>query len=76
MRFRGSIAGDLIVAAVDSGSPAEAGGVRDGDRVLALNGNPVEELGVTERIQALRASPLRLRLERNGTQHDVDLRLD
>jgi predicted aspartyl protease len=76
MRFRGSIGGDLVVAGVDPGSPAEAGGVHAGDRVLALNGKEVDELGVSERIQALRASPLHLRLEHDGKPREVHLRLD
>jgi hypothetical protein len=76
MRFRGSMDADLVVAGVDSGSPAEAGGLLAGDRVLALNGKVLSELGMSERIEALRGSPLRLRVQRDGEQHELALRLE
>jgi len=76
MRFRGSLDADLVVAGVESGSPAEAGGVQAGDHLLALNGNPVSELGMSERIAALRGSPLRLRVQRDDEQHDLALSLE
>jgi len=76
MRFRGSMEADLVVASVDPGSPAEAGGLHAGDRVLALNGKAVAELGMSERIEALRGSPLRISVQRDGEEHELDLRLE
>ena len=76
MRFRGSMDADLVVAGVDPGSPAEIGGVRAGDRVLALNGKAVAQLGMSERIEALRGSPLRMSVKRDGEKHELDLRLE
>jgi hypothetical protein len=76
MRFIGSLDGVLQVAGVDPGSPAEAGGLQAGDLIVALNGVPAEELDVGARMNALRGSPLKLSVKREGELHDLTLRLD
>lgn len=76
IRLRGSLDGELRVAGVDPGSPAEAGGLRAGDLIVALNGEPVEQLDSGERMNALRGSPLKLSVKRDGQLQDLTLRLD
>jgi len=76
IRLRGSLDGELQVAGVDPGSPAEAGGLRAGDLIVALNGEPVEQLDSGERMNALRGSPLQLSVKRDGQLQDLTLRLD
>lgn len=76
IRFRGSLDAELQVAGVDPGSPAEAGGLQLGDLVVALNGVPLEQLDTGERMSALRDSPLKMSVKRDGQVQDLTLRLD
>lgn len=60
---------DRVVSAVTPGSPADAAGVRAGDRVVSMNGQPVKSLGTW--IQYIRSHPgetITLDVERNGRQ--------
>ncbi|HXF97882.1 MAG TPA: M50 family metallopeptidase [Gaiellaceae bacterium] len=54
------------IAAVTEGSPAQAAGLRPGDRVLAVNGDPVDGVELGERIAGSRGRPLVLTVERDG----------
>jgi len=64
------------VKGVDEGLSAQAGGLRAGDIILAMNGRIIEELDRSARIAALRASPLRLRVLRGEGELDLDMTLD
>jgi hypothetical protein len=71
------VGGDTLdVLGVDEGASAAAGGLRAGDRILALNGRPVKELSDSERVAALRGSPLRLLVERAGQERELTLSLE
>ncbi len=76
IRLRGSLDAELTVAGVDPGSPAEVGGLQAGDLLVTLNGVPVEQLDVSARINALRGSPLKLSVKRDGELQELTLRLD
>ncbi|MDO1558932.1 aspartyl protease family protein [Brevundimonas sp. 2R-24] len=57
------------------GSPAEAAGLRAGDRITALNGTPLSEVG--DRLPAMmRTSPLVVAYVRDGQAHEARLTLD
>ncbi len=76
MRFQGSLDGALSVASVDPGSPAEAGGLQAGDRILSINGVPLEELATADRMTAFQASKLELEVQRGDAAHLLSLSLD
>jgi predicted metalloprotease with PDZ domain len=61
-----------VVSAVESGGPAEAAGLREGDVVSSVNGKSVASggQGILESAQA--GSPLRLRVDRDGEALEVD----
>ncbi len=60
--------GVVLVRQVAPGSAAAAAGIRPGDRLLQVNGEPMERAGqVIRRVAAQAAGePLRLTLEREG----------
>ncbi len=70
--YTGSLAvgidrGDAVVGTVERGSPAEAAGVRSGDRVLAVDGEPVRWWrDVAEALRAGGGRDIDLALERDG----------
>ncbi len=76
MQFRGISGDELIVIGVDAGSPAELGGLAPGDRILEMNGAAVSMMSQDERIAALRASPLALRVDREGKVSEFGLTLE
>jgi uncharacterized iron-regulated protein len=69
--------GSVWVRRVAAGSVAEAAGLRPGDRVLAVNGQPVERAGqVIRRVRAQPAGmPLELMIDRQGQRVRLELRL-
>lgn len=69
--------GAVWVRQVAPGSAAAAAGLRPGDRLLELNGEPVQRAGqVIRRVAAQPAGvPLRLGLERNGRRLTLELQL-
>jgi putative serine protease PepD len=72
----GGDAGALI-AAVQPGSPAEEGGLEDGDLVVGVNGEPITsfgDLGVIIRRQAP-GDELQLTVNRNGSREDLTVTL-
>ena len=76
IRLRGLDNPDLVVIGVDPGSPAEAGGLLEGDRIVSMNGQVVTKLSTSERISAIKGSPLALRIDRNGKFHELTLDLE
>ncbi|ANM29735.1 hypothetical protein ABI59_09325 [Acidobacteria bacterium Mor1] len=75
MRLLGGLEGELSIAGVEPGSFAEAGGLRAGDTIIKINGVAVDELGVQQRVTALRSSPLKLEVRRNGEVIPLELSL-
>lgn len=61
------------VLVVDAGSPAARGGVNLGDRLVAMNGRPVAEMSLRDRVVAIKASPLQLTVERGGAHLELKL---
>lgn len=69
--------GAVWVRRVASGSAAAAAGLRPGDRLRAVNGEPVQRAGqVIRRVREQPVGvPLRLTIERAGRRREVELRL-
>jgi hypothetical protein len=69
--------GTATVRAVLKGSPAEAGGVQVGDRLLAVDGQPMARLGETGLRKALQVdgAELRLALRRGEATLELKVRL-
>ena len=66
-----------LIGAVDAGSPAAAAGLQPGDRMVALDGQPVKTWEEAHYAIALKPGrDVRLRLERDGQERDVSLRTD
>jgi len=76
IRLGGMGPGPMEVLGVDSGSPAEKAGLRTGDVILSLNGQPADSLAGEARMQALRASPLRLEVRRGDKVLTLEMRLE
>lgn len=76
-------AGEVAVAAVVPGSPAERAGIRAGDALVAIAGEDLAALepadghplrdAVLERIAAVGAATLNLRLRRDAEEREVEL---
>lgn len=49
--------GGTVITAVPAGSPADQAGIAAGDRLLAVDGTPVDQLPVTEVVARLRGRP-------------------
>ena len=65
----------MQVVGVESGSPAEKGGLKEGDKVIALNGTPLDKLTADERTAMFRKSPVAMKIERNGKELTIQLEL-
>lgn len=75
IRFTSLDASPLVVAGVDPGSPAAKAGLREGDTIVGMNGDPVDGLAGDRRAAALRGSPLSLRVRRGGETIELTLKL-
>src|SRR5690606_21912781 len=65
---------DPVIGTVESASPAAQAGLAVGDRVLAVDGEPVRWWeDVEEAIRARAGETLTLRIERDGDTRDVEL---
>lgn len=64
---------EAVIGAVAAGTPAAAAGLKQGDRVLAIDGRPINDAqGLRERVrgsvEAGQARTLEFRVERSGSQ--------
>jgi S1-C subfamily serine protease len=64
-----------LVGRVDHNSPAGVGGLREGDRIIAINGTPLTNIGESDRLAAFAKSPLTIQVERDGKRMDITLQL-
>jgi len=83
---KGEVGGDLefkpdfgvesvVVRAVEPETPAAEAGLRAGDRLLAVNGEPVRDtVQMTDFIQEHKAEPLRLTIARGGERTELTAR--
>jgi regulator of sigma E protease len=60
--------GTTVVAEVEPNRPAQEAGLRPGDKVVAVNGNPVGYVGMFEEINGSQGQPIRLTVERGGRE--------
>jgi regulator of sigma E protease len=62
----------IVVRAVEPNTPAAEAGLQVGDRIIAVNGEPVKSAEqVTQLIREHKSQPITLRIERNGVQKDI-----
>src|ERR1043166_8867532 len=62
----------VVVGEVQSGSPAEAAGLKEGDRFLTIGGENVKSSAqVTEYIRSHDAQPIAITVERNGQATEI-----
>jgi hypothetical protein len=66
----------LEVNVVDAGSVAEKAGLKAGDRIMSMNGRPIGELAVDDRLVALKGSPLQVTVRRGDGTLDVSMTLE
>jgi len=63
-----------VIDTVTGGGPAEKAGLRSGDRILSIDGEPIDSWGAL--VSKVRASPertLRVRVERDGREQPITL---
>lgn len=65
----------LFVAGVESGSVAQKGGLKEGDKITAINGTPFEKLSLDDQMAQFRKSPLTLKIDRDGNEMTIQLKL-
>jgi carboxyl-terminal processing protease len=74
-----SASAGFSVIDVVSGSPADRAGIKCGDKILAIDGTPVNSLDLTAVRERFRSDPagrkLRLRVQSGSEVRDVVLRL-
>src|SRR5262249_38756440 len=63
-----------VVAAVDTGSPAAAAGMRPGDEVLTLDGQPVAHRDIRARVEAVGDRQVALDVRRDGEVVSLQVR--
>jgi carboxyl-terminal processing protease len=71
--------GDLIAVRVFPGSPADRGGLKDGDAILFIDGDPTRPLSVEEavgRIRGRAGTPVALGLQRGAENSEEKQRVD
>lgn len=69
----------LTVVTALEGSPAQKAGIREGDRILKINGTATKELGLTESVRQMRGSRgtrVHLTLLREGTKEPFEVSLN
>jgi len=65
--------GDLFVYDVAADSPAAKAGVTPGEKVLEVNGTPIASMPEDQVRAAMRTSPLKLKLLKDATTHEVTI---
>ena len=68
--------GRIPITRLTPGSPAEKAGLRVGDAVVKINGEPVAPMKAGDLALALRATPLRLTLLREGSEVEVEVDME
>jgi hypothetical protein len=64
--------GFVVVTAVTDGSPADTAGLKEGDLIVAVNGQPQDEKRLAELVRSLRSGPdLTLRVRRGQNKLDL-----
>jgi hypothetical protein len=76
VRFMQHDASPMPVAGVDEGSPAFVAGLRAGDRIIQINGRPVEELSPADRADAFHSTPMELVALRGEERLVLTMRLE
>jgi regulator of sigma E protease len=64
--FFGPGRGTTVVAEVEPGRPAQQASIRPGDRIVAINGQPVGYVEMFEQINGSNGKPIRVTVERDG----------
>jgi regulator of sigma E protease len=59
------------IASIASDSPAEAAGIRAGDRVIAVDGDPVDGVTLGDKIVDSGGAPLRMTVVRDGRERTI-----
>lgn len=70
--------GWLVVHGVIAGGPAEAAGVQEGDRFLAIDGLGARDMRLSEAVEHMRGAPgtpVTVRLRREGSEEGIELTL-
>jgi len=68
------VSNEPVIAQILEGQPAETAGMQEGDRIVEINGEPIETwLELTEIIHAIPNTPINLHFERDGTIIKKDL---
>lgn len=61
----------VVISSVDEGTPAASVGLQAGDRLISVNGEAVgDEVDVRQAVQAGRAAPIKVTVERDGQQRE------
>jgi len=76
MKFVAPEATPLEIAQVVPGGRADKGSLRAGDRIVSINGRAVSEMNGDERAEAMKRSPLKLRVQRGEETVDLTLSLE
>jgi carboxyl-terminal processing protease len=69
---------EVIVQSPLAGSPALAGGVRAGDRLVSINGEPLPERGLETAVRELRGpigTPVTIGVKHRGSEEVVEIKL-
>ncbi len=72
--FNGIGAGPLTVSGTQPDSIAERAGLQAGDVIIRLNGKDVSNLSVDELGTLFRSSPVKLVIQRDGTEVQIEMR--
>jgi thiol-disulfide isomerase/thioredoxin len=68
--------GGVRILQVKPGSPGEKAGLRSNDRIVSVDGRPVNTLPpaqVSELLRSTRPSPVKLRVSRDGSEFEVEV---
>lgn len=66
---------DLSIVGIDPGSPADKAGLKKGDTVVAINGTPLGKISSDDRMAQFKKSPLKLRVDRDGSLVEISMEL-